>query len=154
MTLRARFDKQQENLRSAIAANDEDQIIMHASAMHRGWDVLDAVATEAGREELHPEVWECTLPESGEVVSIVPSEAEALHVCRDCEVWTLAEIAMLIERLGKDTRNVKRLFPGAMVTEIRDKQPPPETVPFYDDAQAACADLREQAETLTESPQS
>jgi hypothetical protein len=36
--LRARFDKQQENLLSAIAAGDEEQIVVHATAMSRGWD--------------------------------------------------------------------------------------------------------------------
>jgi hypothetical protein len=129
--LRHRFDQQQEILRTAIAANDEEQIIAHASAMRRGWDALDAAATEAGREEMHPEVWECTLPHSGDVVSIVRTEAEARHVCTETEVWTVTEIAVLIERFGSEVRQIKQLYPGAMVGEIRDRQPDPP--PFFDD---------------------
>jgi hypothetical protein len=138
--LRARFDQQQLLLREAVAANDEEQIILHATAMRRGWDALDAAATEAGAEPLHPEVWECTLSTSGDVVSIVRTEAEAHHVCRDGEVWTMDELATLIERLGKDTRQIKRMYPGAMVTGIRNEQPP-ETVPFFDDTALAAVDL-------------
>jgi hypothetical protein len=133
--LRHRFDQQQQSLRDAISAGNDQQIILHATAMRRGWDALDAAATEAGAELLRPEVWECTLPGSGEVVSIVRTETEAHHVCRECEVWTLAEVATLIEKLGKDSRQIKRLYPGAMVSGIRDKQLPPETPPpFFDDA--------------------
>jgi hypothetical protein len=54
-------------------------------------------------------------------------------------VWTLAEIATLIERLGRDTRQVKRMFPGAMVSGIRNKQP--SETPVFDDTDLAVADL-------------
>ena len=50
------------------------------------------------------------------------TEAEAHHVARDGEVWTLAEIAVLIERLGDDVRQVKRRFPGSAVVEVRDRR--------------------------------
>jgi hypothetical protein len=62
---------------------------------------------------------------SGEVVAIVRTEAEAQHVCRDCEVYTLAEIGQLIARLGKGIRQVKTFYPGATVAEIRDRESPP-----------------------------
>ena len=74
---------------------------------------------------LAPEVWECVLPATGEVVSIVRTEAEAHHVARESEVWTLAELAVLIERLGDEVRQVKRTFPGSAVVEVRDRDPPP-----------------------------
>jgi hypothetical protein len=75
--LRFRFDQQQQYLRDAIASGDEGHIIVHAIAMRRGWDALDQAATEAGAEPLRPEVWECTMPASGDVVAIVRTEAEA-----------------------------------------------------------------------------
>ena len=37
------------------------------------------------------------------------------------EVYTLTEIAMLIERLGDQIRKIKTLYPDAAVTEIRDQ---------------------------------
>jgi hypothetical protein len=89
--------------------------------MRRAWAALDAAATNAGHAPLSPEVWECVLPESGEVVAIVHSEAEAHHVCRDCRVFTLAEIGRLIEALGDAVLEAKRAFPGAEVTGIRNK---------------------------------
>jgi hypothetical protein len=140
-SLRIRFDQQRQLLQDAFASGDEEQIILHATAMKRGWDALNVAATEAGAEPLRAEIWECILPESGDVVAILRTEAEAHHVCRDCEVWTVDEIAVLIERLGKDTRQIKRTFPGAMVSGIRDKQQSPETPPpFFDDATLAVAD--------------
>jgi hypothetical protein len=93
--------------------------------MRRAWLALDRAATDAGAEALAPEVWECVLPATGEVVSIVRTEAEAHHVARESEAWTLAEIAVLIERLGNQVRQVKRTFPGSAVVEVRDRDPPP-----------------------------
>jgi hypothetical protein len=136
--LRIRFDQQRRHLNDAPASGDAEQIALHAAAMRRGWDALDSAATEAGAEPLNPVVWECSLP-NGEVVSIVRTEAEAHHVCREGETWTLAEIGRLIERLGKDTRQIKNLFPGATVAEIRNRPNPDE--PFYDDTELAVADL-------------
>jgi hypothetical protein len=117
--LRIRFDRQQRQLDDAIIAGDEEAICTHAAALRRGWAALDAAATAAGAEPLHPLVWECVLPDSGEVVSIVRTEAEAHHVCRDGETWTLAEIGRLIEQLGKGVRQIKDLYPGATVAEVR-----------------------------------
>jgi hypothetical protein len=103
---------------------DEEQVAVHGAAMRRGWDALDAAAIAAGAEPLRPEVWECVLPDSGDVVAVVRTEAEAQHVCRDMEVYTLPEIALLIDRLGDQIRKVKTLYPGATVAEITDRKPP------------------------------
>jgi hypothetical protein len=118
--LRARFDRQRQLFNVALVDDNEEQVALHGAAMRRGWDALDVAATEAGAEPLHPNVWECQLP-NGEVVAIVRTEAEAQHVCRDCEVYTMVEIAMLIERLGDQIRKIKTLYPGATVAEIRDR---------------------------------
>jgi hypothetical protein len=53
----------------------------------------------------------------------VRTKTEAHHVAREGEVWTVAEIAVLIERLGDDVRQVKRTFPGSAVVEVRDRDP-------------------------------
>jgi hypothetical protein len=118
--LRARFRLQQQMFNDAICSGDEEQVALHGNAMRRGWDALDAAATAAGAEPLRPEVWETTLPDSGEVVAIVRTDAEAYHVCRDCEVYTLTEIGQLIEKLGS-IRKIKTSYPGATVAEVRDK---------------------------------
>jgi hypothetical protein len=123
--LRIKFDSQKAKLDAAIAADEEAYIRAQAECMRRAWLALDRAATESGAQPLAPEVWECALPASGEVVSIVRTEIEAHHVARETEVWTLAEIAVLIERLGDDVRQAKRAFPGSAVVEVRDRDPPP-----------------------------
>jgi hypothetical protein len=122
--LRIRFDAQKAKLDAAIAADQGSYIRAQAEGMRRAWLALDRAATEAGAEPIAPEVWECVLPSTGEVVSIVRTQAEAHHVARESEVWTVAEIAVLIERLGDDVRQVKRTFPGSAVIEVRDRDPP------------------------------
>jgi hypothetical protein len=122
--LRVRFDRQRQLFNAALLDDEEEQVALHGAAMRRGWDALDAAATAAGAEPLRPNVWECQLP-NGDVVAIVRTEAEAQHVCRDCEVYTLAEIGRLIEHLGEQIRKIKTLYPGATVAEIRDRESPP-----------------------------
>jgi hypothetical protein len=119
--LRARFDQQQQLLADAVAADDQEQIVLHAQAMRRGWEALDAAATEAGAFPLSPRVWECVLPD-GEVVSIVRTEAEAIHVAREGEVYSLSEVGKMIDRLGRGIRGAKTMYSGT-IAEIRAKDP-------------------------------
>jgi hypothetical protein len=112
-------------IKAILDGVDETARQMERRWVRRAWLALDRAATDAGAEPLAPEVWECVLPSTGEVVSIVRTEAEAHHVARESEVWTLAEIAVLIERLGNQVRQVKRTFPGSAVVEVRDRDPPP-----------------------------
>ena len=116
--LRAKFDVQKDKLDAAIQTNREQYIRAQAEGMKRAWAALDRAATEAGARPLSPEVWECALPSSGEVVSIVRTEVEAHNVCRECRVFTLGEIGRLIESLGDTVLEAKRVFPGATVTRI------------------------------------
>jgi hypothetical protein len=122
--LRAKFDAQKAKLDAAIATGQTVYVRAQAAGMRRAWQVLDRAATEAGAQPLAPEVWECVLPDSGEVVSIVRSEAEAHHVAREGEVWTLAEVGVLIERMGADVRKVRRICPGSKVVDVRPREPP------------------------------
>jgi hypothetical protein len=123
--LRAKFDAQKAKLDAAIASDQEVYIRAQAEGMRRAWQALDRAAAEAGAQSLAPEVWECVLPASGEVVSIVRTEAEAHHVARAGEVWTLAEVGVLIERMGDQVRQVRRIFPGSAVVDVRPREPPP-----------------------------
>lgn len=120
--LRLKFDRQADKVDAAIESGREGQISVHLEAMKRAWSILDNAATEAGHQPLAPEVWECTLPKSGETVAIVRTEAEAHHVCRECRVFTLAEVGMLIEALGNTVLQLKQLSPDATITRV--KAPP------------------------------
>ena len=119
--LRAKFDEQKDRLDQAIAGNHEGYVRIHADGMRRAWEALDRSARESGETPLAPEVWECVLPDTGEIVSLVRTEAEAHHVAREGRVFTVAEIATLIAGLGDAVLEAKKQFPGASVTAIRRK---------------------------------
>jgi hypothetical protein len=121
--LRARFDEQKDRLDAALQSGEERYIAAQVEGMKRAWQFLDQSATEAGAMPLSPEVWECVLPSTGEVVSLVRTEAEALHIARECRVFTMAEIATLIEGLGDSVLAVKKHFPGATLSGVRRRPP-------------------------------
>jgi hypothetical protein len=117
--LRARFDRQAAKLRAAVASGQASYLHTQAQGMRRAWLALERSAAAAGHAPLAPEVWECVLPGSGEVVAIVRREVEAQHLARYRQVFTLAEVASLIEALGQGVLDVKRVFPGSAVIGIR-----------------------------------
>jgi hypothetical protein len=122
LELAVRFDRQREKLNQAVTADNADAIKIQAEGMCRAWQALDQAATAAGAEPLNPEIWECRLPASGKVVAIVRTEAEARHVAKDRDCWSLVEIALLIERMGDGVRQVKATFPGAAVIGLRPRE--------------------------------
>jgi hypothetical protein len=121
--LRARFDEQKDRLDAALRSGEERFVAVQVEGMRRAWAALDRAAHEAGAKPLAPEVWECVLPSTGEIISLVRTPEEAHHVAREGRVFTVAEIAILIEALGDDVLTVKQKFPGAAVTGIRRKAP-------------------------------
>ena len=122
-SLRARFDEQKDRLDAVIGSGDEPRTRIQVDGMRRAWEALDRTARTAGEKPLAPEVWECVLPSTGEVVSLVRTATEAHRIARDCRVFTVAEVAKLIDALGDEVLAVKRQFPGAAVTAIRSKPP-------------------------------
>jgi hypothetical protein len=97
--LRARFDAQKDRFDQAIAGNSEDHVRVQAHGMARAWQAVDRAVVDAGHSPLRPEVWELSLT-TGEVVSLVRTEADAHYVVAEGRVFTLAQIAALIEKLG------------------------------------------------------
>ena len=124
--LRAKFDAQKDKLDAAIASGRETYVRPQAEGMARAWQVLDKAAAEAGYRPLSPEVWEAVLPSTGEVVALVRTEAEACHLVRRQRVFTLGEIARLIDGLPEAVLAAKQLFPGAEVTAVRQRKPEPD----------------------------
>jgi len=121
--LRAKFDEQKDRLDAALQSGEERYVTAQVEGMRRAWWALDRAAHDAGEQPLSPEVWECVLPSTGEVVSLVRSDTEAHHVAREGRVFTVAEVAILIEALGDGVIAVKHSFPGATVIGIRRKAP-------------------------------
>ncbi|MFN3349081.1 hypothetical protein [Pseudorhodoplanes sp.] len=119
--LAIRFRAQQDRLNEALASGRADAIKIQAEAMARAWSALDKAASAAGANPLAPEIWECVLPSTGEVIAIVRTHEEASAIARERKgaVWTLEEVARAVEAFGDQVRAVKRAFPGAEVTAVR-----------------------------------
>ena len=75
--LRAKFDEQKDRLDAAIQSGEENYVAHPVDGMKRAWSALDRAAHDAGEKPLAPEVWECVLPSTGEVVSLVRTDGRS-----------------------------------------------------------------------------
>jgi hypothetical protein len=117
-SLRAKFDEQRSRIDAAIASGQERFIRVQVEAMQRAWKALDRAARADGAKPLSPDVWETVLPMSGEFIALVRDEASASQAPKGRPVFTLPEVARLIETLGSTVLDTKRVFPGAAVTDV------------------------------------
>ena len=128
--LREKFDRQRYLLNQAIWHGDLEQVRREAGRMTTAWQALDKAATAAGKQPLHPQVWEVPVvdpeltdtPErAAYVVAIVPDDASAHHVIaegRKVAVYTLEEIGRFLA-MYPSVAKAKLTFPGATVTAVR-----------------------------------
>lgn len=120
--LREKFDRQRYKFNQACWHGDLVAVQRESARMATAWQALDLAAQQAGAEPLSPKVWEVPLAD-GSVAAIVPDDADARVVNaqgRQLVVYTLAEIGRLLSRYS-DIARVKAVFPGAMITEIRQR---------------------------------
>ena len=122
--LRARFYRQrvkwQEALTEAweskmLTRDQLDAVITKSAAMQRAWLALIDAASTAGHRPIGAEVWEARLKD-GSVAAIVQTNAEAAKVLADgrhVNVWTLEEVANVIDALPGALGMAKHVFPGA-----------------------------------------
>ncbi len=117
---REKFDRQRYLLNQAIWHGDLEQIRRETARMTAAWLKLDALAAEAGKQPLAPQVWEIPL-EDGSVAAIVPTYGHARLVSaedRQVSVYTLEEIGRLLSAYP-DIAKAKLIFPGATITAVR-----------------------------------
>lgn len=121
--LREKFNRQLRRFDEAIQSNDLERIRQTGAATKRAWLALGQAATEAGQQQLQPDVWEVRL-EDGRVVALCRTNAEAhaeVRSGRHVEVWTIDEIARIMFAFpGLGT--AKQTFPGATVESVRSRQ--------------------------------
>jgi hypothetical protein len=140
--LRAKFRRQQTRWSTAyqdawaapiLTRSHLDAVTSAAGGMKRAWAALTAAACEAGHRPLHPDVWETTLAD-GTVVAVVRTNDEAAHVVasgRQVAVYTLAEVANVIDALPAALRMAKVVWPGARVMPPKMPLPPGgDAIPF------------------------
>lgn len=111
-----KFESQRTRLDGALEANLLAGIRQQGDAMIRAWQAHDRMAAAAGHKPLPHQAIEITLSD-GTVVAIVPTSAHGAQI-RDRIVYTGAEIAELIERLGAVVLETKRTFLGAEIKSL------------------------------------
>jgi len=124
--LAAKFVSAQEKLNLAISTNDVAQVVKRAEIMRRGWVALDAAAEAAGAHELPEGVWSVEF--KGQRYTVVLEGVDALSVASRApdpdKVVTMHELMVAWTSFsGLDIlQQAKLQFPGAEMTEIRDKK--------------------------------
>jgi hypothetical protein len=128
--LREKFDRQRYLLNQAVWHGDLEQVRREANRMTTAWLALDKAATAAGKQPLHPQVWEVAVTDPGMsdeperaayVIAIVPDDASARHVIaegRKVTIYTLDEIGRILAAYP-DLARVKNAMPGATITAVR-----------------------------------
>lgn len=124
--LRAKFNRQQVRWSKAYQAawasvmltrDQLEAVTSAAGGMRRAWDALASAATEAGHRPIFPDVMEAALAD-GSVAAVVRTDAEASKVIADgrhLHVYTMTEIANLIDVLPDALKVAKITFPGATI---------------------------------------
>lgn len=124
--LRAKFHRQKlrwsnayrEAWESERLTRDQLQAVESAAGgMKRAYAALAAAASEAGHRPINPDVWETRL-EDGTIAAVVRTNDEAAKVLADGRhlvVYTLAEVASVIDALPQALQLAKIHFPGAKV---------------------------------------
>lgn len=132
--LRAKFDSQRHKFNTALDSGTLEDLRQECERMQRAYRAADKAATEAGARSL-PEQWEVKLKD-GTLAIIVRGDneealangrAEDIAAGRQASVWTLEEIAMLIDQFGAKLNplmQMKRFFKGAL-TEVEVKREDP-----------------------------
>ena len=118
--LRRKFDSQRSKLNDAITAGELADVERESGRMVKAWMALDGAAMAAGAFPLSAEVWEAPLP-NGRVLALVRDNEEAAQISRSgrhVEVWTLAEVARVVEAFP-GVAKAKQIWPGSRVEAVR-----------------------------------
>jgi hypothetical protein len=122
--LLARFRRQQASWSTVLQAAWDAGILTadllasvkaKAAAMQRGWQALDAWASEAGHRAIAPWVWEVPLAD-GSIAALVEDDEGAAKVIADgryVSVYTVREIGTLIDAVPNALKLAKIHWPGA-----------------------------------------
>ena len=118
--LAARFGSARDKLNEAIRANDAEAVAKRAAVMIRGWQALDAAATEAGCEALPLRT--VGVRHEGRSYVIAWDRADvhkAAKLAPDASlVVTVQELLVAYEALRQKIAGIKEAFPGAELTRV------------------------------------
>ena len=118
--LAARFGSARDKLNEAIRANDGEAVAKRAAVMIRGWQALDAAATEAGAEALPLRTVGVKHEGRSYVIAWDRGDVhKAATIAPDASlVVTVQELLVAYEALRQKIAGVKEAFPGAELTRV------------------------------------
>jgi len=121
--MEVKWTRQLGKVNKAIIDGDAFGIGEQADGFKRGWVAMDAEATRLGHKPYAPDMWEIEL-KSGFKMRVVKNNMDAMastsqeNTQEGFVTFTLAEVARMIEARYMGVYDVKRVLPGAKVTEI------------------------------------
>jgi hypothetical protein len=128
-TTAQKYDKQNEKLAVAIREQDIRQVQDLVNGFGRAYEVMEREALERGNKPSVAEYMEVAL-ESGFKLRIARNNTEARSVTeKNVYVWTLEEVARVIEKDYTLVNVIKAQFDGAEVKSVR-KFKPDSDMPF------------------------
>lgn len=122
----ALFGSAKAKLDAAIQSNIPADVVARVEIMIRGWEKLDAEATERGHQPLSLDIWTYSTPD-GFKIAVARSDADAIKGIREddrlagCAVYSLSEIALIMSSHSKSLVNsAKKMFPESRVESAGD----------------------------------
>jgi len=131
--LRERFDSQRRKYTLARDHGTIDDLREQQARMLRALAAVDAKARAMYSSRPRPDQWQVRLAD-GSLLVIVREAAETRWVTGEgpMQVWSLEEIARLIEGQPDVVQALKARFRGAVVTAAKGKEPEEQGTPFVD----------------------
>ncbi len=111
-------------LHIAIDANNPEDVAARAAVLIRGLAAMDAEATAAGHKPTPPDAWQCVVDgQPGVIIRDSHAWPLAQEAHPGLRIWTIEEVQNALAAYGPMVADVKRTFPGAVVTAIRKPTP-------------------------------
>ena len=109
-----KWKRQMEKLNAAISTGDVFTLPEIVSGTIRGYDAMEADAIAQGNQPMHEAIGMSVRLPGGKELLIVRSRADAEKAHRkDCVVWTLDEVANIIENKYTLVNQIKEILPQA-----------------------------------------
>lgn len=129
--LKAKFDTHMGKLMDAKKDNRLDDVMVLVDGAIRAYAMMEREALARGHKMHDAEMWDVKHPETGEVYRIVKNNYDAgISVGDGAKVYTLQEVARILESYAKSVGGVKDVFPDAMVTKTMPKEYFNDDIPF------------------------
>ncbi len=111
-------------LHTAISAGIPEDVAAWAAVCMRGIAAMDAEATAAGHKPTPPDAWQCVVDgQPGVIIRDSHAWPLAQEAHPGLRIWTIEEVQNALAAYGPMVADVKRTFPGAVVTAIRKPTP-------------------------------